>query len=223
MSLIDPGVSHHPVHPVLWILTGAMVLAELVFAAVEAGYLGHEVGRAAAYDLLGFWDSDFERARAGDGVPAPLLWSPLSHAFLHGGWLHLLVNGAAFLGLGHMITVQAGIRATLQLFVACAVAGALTYGLIADFWGPMVGASGVVFGFLGYVTAWQERQLRRRGLDRRPIWNRLLGLVAINALLHFAMGGMLAWEAHLGGFVAGWLMASAVGPRRAHRLAPRPR
>ncbi|WP_285673176.1 rhomboid family intramembrane serine protease [Paralimibaculum aggregatum] len=211
--MLDRGVTHRPVHPLLWILLGAMVLPELLFAAVDLGYVGREAGREAAYVRFGFWDPVFEHARQGYGFPLELLWTPVTHAFLHGGWLHLAMNGAAFLGLGHLISQSVGIRALLWIFLGTAAGGALAYGLLADFRGPMVGASGVVFGFLGVVTAWQERYLRRRGLDRSPIWGRILGLIAINALLDFGMGGMLAWQAHLGGFVAGWIIAQRIRPR----------
>ncbi|MGF1445188.1 MAG: rhomboid family intramembrane serine protease [Pikeienuella sp.] len=214
MSLIDPGVTHRPVHPLLWALAGIMVAVELLFAAVDAGVLGPLLGRTHIYDVFGFWDLDFEHAISGNGWPLALSWSPVTYAFLHGGWLHLLMNAAPFLGLGHMITVHAGIGALLQVFLATAIGGALAFALLADFNGAMVGASGVVFGFIGLVTAWQEQMLRRRGEDRSPIWQRILGLIALNAVLDIALAGALAWEAHLGGFVAGWLMASAIRPRR---------
>ncbi len=212
--MIDPGLSHRPVHPLLWGIVGVMVAAELLFSAVEAGLLGPALGRMQAFTLFAFWDSLFEAARSGQAFHAQVVWTPVTHAFLHAGWLHLAMNAAAFLGLGHMISSHAGIGALLRLFVASAVAGALLYGLISDFWGPMVGASGVVFGCLGLITSWQEQALRRRGLDRSPIWARIVGLVAINALLDLAMGGLLAWEAHLGGFLAGWVMAYSLRPRR---------
>lgn len=217
MNMLDRAVTQRPVHPLLWITMAAMVLPELMFAAVDAGLLSPALGRPPVFVEFAFWDVMFDYALAGEGVHIQLLWSPLTHAFLHGGWLHLVMNGAAFLGLGHFISQSAGIRATAWIFLATAVSGAVVYGLISTFNGPMVGASGVVFGFLGVVTCWQEQALRRRGLDRSPIWMRILGLVAINAVMDFGLGGLLAWEAHLGGFVAGWLMAYRMRPRR-----PRP-
>lgn len=201
-------------HPALWIAAFLMVLPELLFAAVDAGLMGHGLGRGTLYDAFGYWDSDFERLVAGQGLNLPLLWSPLSYAFMHGGWLHLLMNGAAFLGLGHLISQLIGVRRLAMIFVGTAVAGALTYSVISDFPGPLVGASGVVFGLIGTLTAWEERTLRMRGEDRTAIWQRILGLVAINALLDLGLGGVLAWEAHLGGFMAGWLMASLYRPKQ---------
>ena len=75
-------------------------------------------------------------------------------------------------------------------------------------------SSGMVvrLGF-AVITAWQERVLRLAGLSRAPIWRRIGGLVAINALLAIGLGGLLAWQAHLGGWIAGWLLAAVFRPR----------
>ncbi|MEM9146968.1 MAG: rhomboid family intramembrane serine protease [Pseudomonadota bacterium] len=214
MSLIDQSLAGRPVHPTLWVAAGLMVAAELLFSAVDAGLIGQEAGRFTAYILFGYWDIAFEHARATGEVPPQLVWSLLTHAFLHGGWLHLLMNVAAFLGLGHAVSQMVGIRALAITFAATAASGALVYSLITDFNGPLVGASGVIFGLIAMVTAWQEQALRRRGEDRSPIWQRILGLVLLNVALDIAMGGMLAWEAHLGGSIAGWALASVIHPRR---------
>ena len=45
------------------------------------------------------------------------------------------------------------------------------------------------------------------------IWRRIGGLVVLNAALAFGLGGLLAWQAHLGGWVAGWLLAGVFRPR----------
>jgi membrane associated rhomboid family serine protease len=137
----------------------------------------------------------------------------LTHAFLHGGWLHLALNGAAFLGLGHALVQMVGIKRFLAIFSASAVAGALAFGMIAEANGPMVGASGAIFGMLAVITAWQERALRLAGRSRDAIWRRIGALVVVNAVLAFGLGGLLAWEAHLGGWVAGWLLAAVFQPR----------
>jgi membrane associated rhomboid family serine protease len=217
MNMIDSSLAGRPVHPALWVAAGLMALPELVFWAQGAGFLGPEAGRYSLYTLFAWWDVAFEHARANGVLSLQLVWSLVTHAFMHGGLLHLLMNGAAFLGLGHAVTQLAGIRATAVIFAVTAAAGALTFSLITDHPGPLVGASGVVFGLIAVLTAWQERALRRHGQDRTAIWQRILGLVAINVVLDIGMGGMLAWEAHLGGFVAGWLMASVVRPRLRRR------
>jgi len=238
MSLADLNLPRRPVHPMLWFMVAAMIGIETLFWAVESGLTGPTLSRWAVIKLLAFHDPIFDLALWHGVISIQLIWSVLTYAFLHGGWLHLLMNMAAFLGLGHAITRVAGIQATLAIFLVSAVTGSVVFGLIeaqeigglafsesilGKFAGltfvnleavgtPLVGASGVVFGYLGILTAWQEQSLRYRGLPRTQIWQRLLGLVAINALLDFGLSGMLAWEAHLGGFIGGWLMASVYRP-----------
>ena len=72
----------------------------------------------------------------------------------------------------------------------------------------MIGASGAVFGFLGLWLYWDFTRRRRLGLQITPVLKTVVGLIAANVLIYFAFSGTLAWEAHLGGFVAGF----AVGP-----------
>jgi membrane associated rhomboid family serine protease len=203
-----------PVHPVLWIMIAVMIGFELVFSAADAGLLPESLSRWPVYLQFAFFDQAFEHARAGNGVEPQLVWSLLTYAFVHGGWLHLALNGAAFLGLGHALVQAIGIGRFLVVFTVCAVVAALTFGLMADTMGPMVGASGAIFGMLAVLTAWQERALRVAGLSRSPVWRRIGALVVLNAALAFGLGGLLAWEAHLGGWVAGWLLAAVFRLRR---------
>lgn len=213
--IVEPRqLARQPVHPSLWFMAGLMAALEALFWAAEAGFISPLFSRYHAFALFAFWDPWFEAALQRGVVTWPLLWSFLTSALLHGDWLHLALNLAAFLGLGHAITRLAGIRATLSIFAVSAIGGVLAFGLISDHPGPMVGASGAVFGYLAALTAWQERALRQAHHPRTEIWQRVLGLVLINAVLDVALGGLLAWEAHLGGFVAGWVMAYAFPPKR---------
>lgn len=203
-----------PVHPLLWGMIAVMAGFELMFWLADEGILPPELGRWPVYLRLAFFDILFDRALAGKGVEPQLLWSLVTHAFLHGNILHLLLNGAAFLGLGHALVQTIGAWRFLVLFVITAAAGAVTFGLLAVTDAPLVGASGALFGMLGTITAWQERALRRMGRSRAMIWKRILGLALLNLVLAVGLGGWLAWQAHLGGWVAGWLLAYAMPPRR---------
>ncbi len=209
----DTSPARIPVHPVLWIMIAVMIGFELLFAAVDAGMAPEALGRWPVYLQLAFFDLVFEYARAGHGVEWQLFWSLLTHAFLHGNWIHLAMKGAAFLGLGHALVQAIGIGRFLVIFAVTAIAGALTFGLIAQTNGPVVGASGAIFGMFAVLTAWQERALRRAGRSRAMIWRRIGGLVVLNLALAFGLGGLLAWQAHLGGWVAGWLLAGVFRPR----------
>ena len=156
MSMDDHPAAHIPVHPVLWIRIAAMIGFEVMFAAANAGLVPESLGRWPVYLHLAFFDLAFEYMRAGNPIEPGFLWPLLTHAFLHGGWLHLAMNGAAFLGLGHALVQMIGIGRFLVIFVVTAIAGALIFGLIADANGPLVGASGAIFGMLAVLTAWQD-------------------------------------------------------------------
>jgi len=127
----------------------------------------------------------------------------------------LRVGWAACLGLGMVVRRIFGARLFVLCFVVAALGGSLTYGVMASADLPMVGASGVVFGLIGVLKyaefAFITRRPERGGL--RPFYGSLLALIGINVVLGVAMGGMLAWQTHLGGFAAGWLAAWAVIPR----------
>jgi membrane associated rhomboid family serine protease len=213
MSITETSRPRDAVHPVLWIMIAVMIGFELLFAAADAGLAPEGLGRWPVYEHLAFIDILFDRARAGLGVEPRLVWSLATHAFLHGGWLHLALNGAAFLGLGHALVRMMGIERFLVVFAASAIAGAAAFGLIVETDGPLVGASGAIFGMFAVLTAWQEHALRRAGRSRATIWRRIGGLVALNVALAFGLGGLLAWQAHLGGWVAGWLLAGVFRPR----------
>lgn len=209
-----PPISSVPL--LLWVLTGAMLLIEGALAAADAGWIDAPGARWVAYSVAGFFDAAFERAVAGGGVTPQLLWSFVSHTFVHGGWVHVVLNAVAFLAFGNMVCRQIGSLRFLAFYAVTAAAGALALGLITDFSGPLVGASGVVFGLLGIWTSWESTLRRQRGESQRPVLARIGALIALNVLLFaFAEVGMdakLGWEAHLGGFVAGWLLGYVFRP-----------
>jgi membrane associated rhomboid family serine protease len=70
----------------------------------------------------------------------------------------------------------------------------------------MVGASGVVFAFLGLWLYCAREDQRRLGQQARSITSVIIGLVIVHLLLHVFTGGMIAWQAHLGGFLAGFFV-----------------
>ena len=83
--------------------------------------------------------------------------------------------------------------------------GALLFGLLAFTDAPMIGASGAVFGLVGLWQADEYRIRKSRGLPLKPVYTAILGLVAANVAFFVMLSGGLAWEAHLGGWLAGGL------------------
>ncbi|MEC9432962.1 MAG: rhomboid family intramembrane serine protease [Pseudomonadota bacterium] len=191
------------------------------FIAIELACQASDLGLAwpglrwDLYRQFAFLDPWWERLMAGERAPVQVWWSLLSYSFLHGGLTHLALNCAAFLGLSLVVLRIFGTRLYLLFYLVTAVGGAVTYGWLADAEGPMVGVSGVVFGFLGVLKYAEFAFItRRRGEgSMRKFASSLFALLMVNVVISVALSGMLAWQTHLGGFVAGWVAAWAVVPK----------
>lgn len=184
-----------------------------VFAAIELALQGADLGlyapdlRWRVYEAYSFYDPWFDAWMQGEPAPGQVLPSLLTHAFLHGGMTHLLLNAAVFLGLGLLTMRVFGTLRFLAIFAVSAVAGAVCFGLIADARGPLVGASGAIFGLLGALKMFEIDCIRAFGGSWAQYWRVIGALVLVNVLLWAGLGGLLAWEAHLGGFLGGFALA----------------
>ena len=130
-----------------------------------------------------------------------LIGIPLS-PFLHGSFNHVLSNTIPFLVLGGLVGLRGGQKLVgISLFII--VAGGAGVWLLGR---PAVhvGASGLVFGYFGYLVA-------NGWFDRRPL--SILAAIAVIVVygsLVFGViptTGFVSWEAHLFGLLAGVLAA----------------
>jgi len=193
--------SHRPLPRGLIALVGAIAVIEVVLGLADAGYLADPTLRRRLFVAGAFWASLLH----GD---APLyavqpITMFLSHAFLHGSLLHMVMNMTILLALGRFTADRYGPGAVLPVFLLGAIAGGAVFGLVNADRVPMVGASGAVFAFLGVWIAWDWRRHRAAGLSTGPVTRRVLVLAFLNVALWFGLSGGLAWEAHLGGFLVG--------------------
>lgn len=134
-----------------------------------------------------------------------ILFAPL----LHGGFPHLISNMVPFVVLGWLVML----RRTSDFFVVTAIAmliGGLGTWLIGSPYSVHIGASGVIFGYLGFLLL--------RGYFERSVTAILFSLV-----VGFLYGGILwgvlpgqygiSWEGHLFGFLGGVLAARLLSNR----------
>jgi membrane associated rhomboid family serine protease len=136
-------------------------------------------------------------------------WRFVTAAFLHAPnfLLHIVFNMVALWQVGPALEHLLGRARFVALYLISAVAGSVGFLLLADpsnpfsWYRPVVGASGAVFGLFG-ATVLVLRKLR---LDTRP----LIGVIVVNAVLGFVIQG-IAWQAHLGGLVAGTAVTAAL-------------
>jgi rhomboid protease GluP len=182
-------------------LAAFLALVEIVLSLADRGILFDPTLRIRVLQAGAFWTGLLR------GDPPLFAAQPatmfVSHALLHGSFLHMAMNTAVLLALGRFASDRYGAGVALPLFLAGAVCGGAAFALLSAAPYPMVGASGAVFAFLGLWTMWDWRRHRAAGASVRPVVNRVLVLAGINLVLYFGLGGFLAWEAHLGGFLAG--------------------
>ncbi|MEO0566840.1 MAG: rhomboid family intramembrane serine protease, partial [Pseudomonadota bacterium] len=187
------------------------ILIELTLVAADHGLIGSTRWRALAYQNGAFWAGLLHNWRPNYAAQPWVMF--LSYSFLHGGLLHLIGNMLVLWGLGRVVMLRLGTGRFLVLYFVSAIGGALCFGLLSNSPQPMVGASGALFGLLGAWQAWRYVLRRRRGQSLWPVWQAVLGLVLLNVVMWVALKGLVAWETHLGGFIAGWICAALIGGR----------
>jgi membrane associated rhomboid family serine protease len=196
----------------LWMIVGVMAAIELVLSLSSSGIIGTDNLRWPALVLGAFWQPVLSGALP-PVYPGQIALMFVTHAFLHGGFMHLAMNSVILLSLGKFVSIHIGAAKTVLVLFLSAVGGAACFGLISSSSAPMIGASGAVFGLIGLWQAMDYRMRRRSKLPVRPVVMAFLGLVASNILIFVLLSGGLAWEAHLGGWIVGWISGQSFARR----------
>src|ERR1035437_4901212 len=148
-----------------------------------------------------------------DGLRHGFVWQLLTYQFMHGGWLHLLLNCWAIYIFGREVEETLGRNNFLTLYFTSGVIGglfqALAGGLLGGrFAAPVVGASAGAFGLVSaYAALYPERPLMRLLFFIIPVNMRAKSLLLFSAIL--AVFGLIfpmdniAHAAHLGGMITG--------------------
>jgi membrane associated rhomboid family serine protease len=147
-------------------------------------------------------------ARQLDGLPE-IYSAPL----LHAGWEHLMANSGPFFVLGLLVLLGGALRWAIATLVSVTASG-LTAWLLTPLGTIVLGASGLIFGWLTYLVV-------RGLLTRRP------GQVVLGIAVLVVYGGMIwgvlpgaagiSWQAHLGGAIGGVLAAFLLHRRASDR------
>jgi membrane associated rhomboid family serine protease len=171
------------------------------------------------------------------GDPVAEVTSLVTHMLLHIDTTHLLVNGLSLLAFGGAVAQRIGNWRFIVLLLVTGIAGALTY--IGFNWGRttiVIGASGAVSGMMAGSFRFFFSALGTVGLQGFRDNPRAVPLLSIAdtfrnrqcliamvawGLINFLMGlggslitggAGIAWEAHLGGFLAGLLLFGFFDP-----------
>ncbi|NNE80984.1 MAG: rhomboid family intramembrane serine protease [Silicimonas sp.] len=206
----DEGISR-PAKWAIITLVGVCVLIETILQGGDYGLIGVPRFRSLVYEYAGFWAGLLGDWRANYPFQPYVMF--LTYGFLHAGLMHLGLNMLTLVSLSRPIAERVGGLKFLVIYAVSILGGGLGFALLSDSFRPMVGASGALFGLAGAILAWDY--VDRFSLEERlwPVARAVLLLAALNVALYYAMDRLLAWEAHLGGFVTGWIMALLIDPR----------
>jgi membrane associated rhomboid family serine protease len=168
-------------------------------------------------------------------------WTFVTYAFLHGGWMHLGVNAVWYLAFASPVARRFGGVRFAAFFVATAIAGALAH--LVTHPGdpsPMVGASAVISGFMAAAMRFafqrggplellrgnDDLAYRVKALSLGASFRdgRVLAFLIVWFALNLLFGSgivsltddeqPIAWQAHIGGFLAGLVGFSLFDPVR---------
>lgn len=178
------------------------------------------------------------------GGTASSIWSFLTYGFLHGSLTHLGLNVLWMAVFGSAVARRFGTGRFLLLSAICAVAGAGVH--LATNWGqsiPVIGASAAVSGQMaaslrfifemgGPLGSLKGKDAGAYTVPARPLMavlgdRQVLTFVLVWFALNFIFGvwsapiagegSSIAWQAHVGGFIAGLLLFPFLDPVRRYQ------
>ncbi|MGD1951447.1 MAG: rhomboid family intramembrane serine protease [Leptolyngbyaceae cyanobacterium] len=131
------------------------------------------------------------------------LWGILFAPLLHGGFSHLIANTVPMLTLSWWVMLRSIGTWLVATAMITVIGGAGTW-LIARGGSVHIGASGLIFGYLGFLLG-------------RGYYERTMGAIAISLFILVTYGAMfwgllptqpgISWEGHLFGFIGGIVAA----------------
>jgi membrane associated rhomboid family serine protease len=208
-------------------LPGVILLLLTLMAAVHVVLmLSSPAFQQFAVTTFGFVPEHYSDVSDSDRGVAELAWPFVTHAFLHGNLAHLIFNALWLMAVGTPLARRLGTLPFLVFYLLC---GAISAGahLLAHPGSsiPVVGASGAIAGCMAgalrviFSSTTRYFVSKTVGLGRlAPLRDaRILTVTAVWVLINLAMGAGLmpmpgqgdagiAWEAHIGGFVAGLVL-----------------
>jgi membrane associated rhomboid family serine protease len=158
------------------------------------------------------------------GLQHGYIWQLLTYQFMHGGWMHLLLNSWALFVFGRGVEWAVGKPRFLIMYFSSGIIGGLFQMLACLLWpvyfGPatlgVVGASAGIFGVVAsYAMLFPEQRFIMLlfffipiNLRAKSILWLVLGLTALgisfpHSKLAELLGGNVAHFAHLGGILTG--------------------
>lgn len=191
------ATSEPPFDPSSW--TGALIVMTLVTAllwGIQIANANHDY----SFNRFGL------KPRELDG-----LWGVVTMPFLHESYGHLLSNSVPLFAIGWALLLS-GMRVFLFVTGVVIVLGGIATWIVGPSDVIIVGASGMIFGWLGYLLA-------RAYFSRRLKW--IFTAIALLVFFGTLLGSLLptvdariSWQSHVCGFLAGVFVGWLLHPRQ---------
>jgi membrane associated rhomboid family serine protease len=167
------------------------------------------------------------------------IWTFVTYAFIHADLMHIAFNGVWLLAFGSAVARRFGPLRFLAFFAVTAAAGAAAH-LVTHVGEqmPMVGASAAISGFMaaairfgfqhgGPLSMWRTKEDDAYRVPAAPLMAalrdpRILAFLAVwfGVNILFGVGTVaipgaeqsIAWQAHIGGFLAGLVLFALFDP-----------
>lgn len=143
------------------------------------------------------------------------VWRFVTSLFLHASASHLFFNMLGLYFFGKVLEEELKPKKFLLVYFISGIIGSLVYGITSA--NPVVGASGCVFGLMGFAMLTKPKKMINLYIFPLP-----LGIIAIiyavieTMLVYFGeMVSGVAHIAHIAGLIVGVLFAFRADPRRA--------
>ena len=229
------------VPPIVTATVAVLVIIHAIRDVLLTPEADAEVLQLFAFVPLRYGASELSDAVWPGGVWADI-WTFVTYAFLHGSWLHLGLNVVWLLAFGTPVARRFGPLRFLGFFALTAAAGALVHLFFyAGMPVPVIGASAAISGFMAAAIRFAFQRsgpLSFVGRDDAEAYRvpalplvavlrngRVLAFLGVwfGLNLLFGLGSLsvdggeqaIAWQAHIGGFMAGLLAFAIFDPVKA--------
>lgn len=182
----------------------------ILIASMALFFLTLLTGSGYISDSIVFWELGFNPADLANGIN---LYTLVTSLFIHANMIHLIFNMVWFVLIGMTFEDKVGRYGLAVTFLITGIIGNVVFAVSFGFKPAIViGASGAIYGIFGaFVRLYPMERLRIYFLGL-PAYQWFLIFMTTDLLLSiiqpfFSPLGFIAFTAHLGGLIGGFLLS----------------